>query len=397
MKKILFIPTYTYLSSPIFTRLLSVLDEFKTIYLDIEDQFDSQYTSEKFKGLFDKSITLHLSKKFAFLGFFGKIIDTVIFKQHLIHLIAKEAPDIILTTSDMTLSIRIIKQSYPQIPIVIIQPALIQPALSLSRKEQFKHNIKYFFFNKLLKTPIVRRQRIYGLEYEDTYLLVWGKYFKNMLRREKNVYIIGDITLDNYPIRRQRSLKKEYLKRYGLSEDCPIILICTGAFKGLIDKNIERELYTNYIEWIQDRHDLFFMVKPHPREKNNLLTAFIAEKKPKNAQISEELLPKSFQYIDIHVSSFSRTSIEALASRIPTISFNPNNQVQLNNFFSRVLDITVSNIVELNGRVDIYLNDQKIFFIHKEKDIENLLYRLDGNAAMRAKRVIKQEILGEKR
>ena len=73
MKKILFIPTYTYLSSPIFSNLLEKLNEYENIYLDVEEQFDSEKTSREFKDKFTQVIKIESigDKK----SFFSKIIN----------------------------------------------------------------------------------------------------------------------------------------------------------------------------------------------------------------------------------------------------------------------------------------------------------------------------------
>ena len=128
-------------------------------------------------------------------------------------------------------------------------------------------------------------------------------------------------------------LKEEILIGYNFNLNSKIVAICTGAFAGIASKEIVDKLYEMYLDLILRKKDIFFILKPHPRENRNKLTSFIEEMNPKNALITDRHLHEIFSYIDIHISSFSRTALEALASNIPILSVNPNNKIELEDFF----------------------------------------------------------------
>ena len=389
MKKILFIPTYTYLSSPIFTNLLPALKEYETIYLDVEDQYHCEKSSDQFKNQFSRSIHLHMNaENITFVAKIMKFFKMVRYKSRLEKLIKEEAPSAIVTTGDLTVSTRILKTYFSDIPLVVIQPALFA-VKGISRK--YSQQIIYNVFNKILRMPIMRKQNYFGQEYKDIILLVWGKHFEKMLPNNKNIHIVGDISFDTFPIEKSIKEKKIFLAKYGYKETTNVIVICTTV-ENIAEKSIVDNIYDVYKNLIITRQDLFFIIKPHPRNDTKELRDIFISLRVDNCVVVNTNLHELFKYTDVHISSFSRTAIEAVASNIPVIAVNPDNEIHLPDFLNNELNEKVTNFQEMHDKIDDILNNKDDYLALGEQYIENKLYKLDGNAAQRAADIIKREI-----
>jgi len=389
MKKIIFIPTYIYLSTPILEKLVDKFKNYETIYLDTEDEYNNNKNSQEFRKKFTKVIDF--SHYFSYENNLIKLIKMIKLQYKIKKFLEEEKPSVIITTSDLSFSVRIIKKFFPDIKIIIVQSALFTNNTFPISKFQ---KIKYFIFNKICNLPIVQRQNHFANEYRDTYILLWGEYFKKFLSEEhqkEKIKIIGDITLDKFPIDKNNKLKKEILVKNNFSLNSNIITVCTGAYGNLVSKKLLNNLYEIYFEIIERCNDTFFIIKPHPREKNNILINKVSNFK--NVIISNENLYEIFQYTDIHISSFSRTALEALASNIPIVTINPNNQIGLEDFFNNELDEKAINLEEAIEKIDNILVKKGDFFNLREKYIKKMFYKLDGSANKRAVEEIEKILL----
>jgi hypothetical protein len=389
MKKILFIPTYTYLSSPIFTHLLPELKEFETLYLDVEDQYHCEKTSVEFKNQFNKLITLSMdTKNKTFIDNIIKFFKMLDYQNRLRKYISFESPSAIVTTSDLTFSVRIIKKYFPNIPIFVIQPALFS---NRGISSTFFHTIASFF-TKVIHVPLVSRQNFFGQEFDNIFLLLWGEYFQNMLPNNKNIHIVGDITFDDFPIKKDYEAKKEFLEEVGYPLDSKIITICTSVLENFTGKETINSLYDIYKNLIVKRKDLFFIIKPHPRNNTKELRDIFESLQVENCIVLNTDLHELFKYTDIHISTFSRTAVEAIASNIPIVSVNPDNQIQLQDFLNNELKEKVTNSQEMYDKIDDIIKNRDDYLALGEQYIEDKLYKLDGKSAQRATDIIKREI-----
>ena len=390
MKKILFIPTYTYLSSPIFNNLLPKLKEFETIYLDIEDQYLCEKTSRQFKSKFSKFIDLSMNAdSTTFITKIVKFFKMVRYKNRLKKLIKEELPSVIITTADLTFSIRIIKVYFPSIPIFVIQSALF---VNKDIPRKTFQNISYTLFNKIMRIPVVSRQNYFGQEFDDVFLLLWGDFFHKMLPNNKNIHIVGDITFDNFPIEKDLEEKRRLLKGTKFCLDTKVIIICTSVLENFTTKEVINSLYEIYTDLIIKRKDLFFIIKPHPRNDTKELRDIFESLHVDNCIVLNANLHQMFKYTDIHISTFSRTAIEAIASNIPVISVNPDNEIHLLDVLNNELNEKVTNSQEMGYKIDDIIKNRDDYLALGKKYIEDKLYRLDGNAAQRATDIIKREM-----
>ena len=389
MKKILFIPTYTYLSSPVFTNLLPELKEYETIYLDVEDQYHSEKTSDQFKNQFSRFIRLPLNANSGtFMTKVMKFFKMLGYKNRLKEIIKSEVPSAIVSTGDLSFTIRIIKTYFPKIPVFIVQ-AGVSSNKGIPRR--YSQDFLYVLFNKILKIPFINKQNYFGNEYQDTFLLLWGKYFKNMIDNNSNIYIIGDISFDDFPIMKDAEEKKALVSKYHYSKIPHVVVICTTV-KKIAEKRIVDNLYEIYKNLIITRKDLFFIIKPHPRNNTKELRDVFELLQVDNCIVLNTNLHELFKYTDIHISSFSGTGLEAVASNIPIISVNPDTEINLQDFLNNELNEKVINSKEMYDKIDDIIKNRDDYLALGKRYIENKLYKLDGNAAQRAANIIKKEI-----
>jgi len=390
MKKILFIPTYTYLSSPIFNNLLPKLKEFETIYLDVEDQYQCEKTSSQFKSKFSKFIDFSMNAdSTTFIAKIVKFFKMIRYKNRLKELIKEELPSAIITTADLTFSIRIIKVYFPNIPVYVIQSALF---VNKDIPRKTFQNISYILFNKVMRIPVVSRQNYFGQEFDDVFLLLWGDFFHKMLPNNKNIHIIGDITFDNFPIEKDVEEKRRLIKGTKFDLDIKVIVICTSVLDNFTTKEVIDRLHKIYTDLITKRKDLFFIIKPHPRNDTKELRDIFESLQVDNCIVLNTNLHQMFKYTDVHISTFSRTAIEAVASNIPVISVNPDNEIHLQDVLNNELNEKVTDLQEMDSKIDDIIKNRNKYLALGKKYIEDKLYRLDGNAAQRATNIIKREM-----
>jgi hypothetical protein len=369
-----------------------MLQDYNSIYLDIEDQYMCAKTSMEFQSQFNEvsKITLD-SDAISFLSKIKKFFKINKFIKELIVFIKDIKPSIIITTSDMTLTIRVIKRYFPNILIIVIQSAGIT---NKNIPRRLIQKIEYIFFNKILQIPIISNQNYFGNECNDMIVLLWGEYFKNILVSHTNRYTIGNIVYDNFPIKKDTIKKEEILLDNNFDINSKIIVLCTTPLMaGLLKK--EYSIYINkiYTELIVNRPNIFFIIKPHPRNNTQELKDYFLSLDVNNVIIYDKGLHSLFAFTDIHISSFSITSLEAVASDIPIISINPNNEIPLQDFLNNELDEKVINLNELIEKVDKLLLDSSKFIKLKHKFVFKKLYKLDGEATQRAVDIITEKIL----
>lgn len=146
MKKILLIPTYYYLSNPLYISLKEVLDEnYSFTYFFSKDSTSLKsnllnISKLKIGSNFDKYVEIdaplpwvYNEQKFnirvRFInGFLKKVNYFFKLKRYVkqfINIINEDSPDYIVITSDLTISYRIIKRYFPEIKLIILQPCFL--------------------------------------------------------------------------------------------------------------------------------------------------------------------------------------------------------------------------------------------------------------------------------
>ncbi|MDY0328455.1 MAG: hypothetical protein RBR07_09425 [Arcobacteraceae bacterium] len=387
MKKILLIPTYYYLSNPIYKSMKEILsdDDFEFIYFFNKDTCSIEanlknISSKKIGKYFDNYVELDytpiwverlnkdiikekksiaddvnanhfIENKNSKIGklFFicNKLINMVFdisrrivrriktfynlyisfnnYSQAMRKVIKSINPDFIVLTSDMTLSYRIIKRYFPKIKVLILQPCF----LDFRDKKPRKLSISGKIANIVLNKTLYPSQAYFGLESKNDKLLLFeDKFAEFYMGKRKNIYKIFNpfFTQLNQQIldKDKSTITKMLYEGKNIDNSKPIVVMFIMDYT--LSHGLDIQQYTEkaYIEIIQKYSNEFtFILKNHPR---------IGIKDfERNFTMYENVifLYEQISYEDllaigdINISINSNASLESLVCGMTTINFLP--------------------------------------------------------------------------
>ncbi len=395
--KILFIPDAHYLSDPIYTRLAAnKIEKFNYYYFLTNFPMNFVQRNEDIKvdqKQFDKiHIQNNPNKDFFFniiykANLIYKIKNIIKFiklykfyRKDVYHTLNEYSPSIIIVTTDMLLINRdIYKWAFSKnIPFIVYQSAFLE-----SPHYNFTANLKNFLyricFNRLLNIPLGRYNNLYGNEFKDSYLFLWGEYFKKDYSGKKaddkikyvgNPYyeevIAGSKDIIN---RIKNSLPKENLN----------ILICTNDLTGFLTKEEIEKIFVIYQKAIIENPNHHFIFKIHPGESEQKYESLFNKEKVKNYSVeTKQTMTQLLGYAHIQVSIGSLTSFEAILSGIPIIIIN-SKLLKIADHFNNELDEKVYNYDEFNEKIRL-MNSASFYksFLLKRKDYIDKFMKLDS-------------------
>lgn len=287
-------------------------------------------------------------------------------------------PDAIITTSDMGGLVTRLCNEWAvkhNRPFFIMQPSFLEVAPE-TRKEKISRVAVYLLFNKLLKTPIGRRQHYYGCERKTNYNLVWSREFSNKMKYLSNIFAVGNPLLDKFANQKVRVDVKE-----------PIVLICTQPYSKLMDMGIltreqAREMYRMLWEIISQNPDIHFIIKVHPSEdiKTYSMVIFGSQIGANYSITQTASIPDLLKVADVQVSMASYTSFEAVVAGVPIIILHP----EFMSFFNQFAHIgqTASSVGSFNAKLKKVLRTTgRIVFAAQRKEYLNKKLAHFGNSA----------------
>ena len=300
------------------------------------------------------------------------------YKKSLTNYLYKINPNLIITSSDMATSHRVMFSwcKRNKVPYIILQPSFIE---GIPQKYGLIKRAKHLVVNKVFGLPVYRKQSLYGNESQKSFLFIWGKYFINNPNR-KNMFILGNPAFD--ALFNNFNTKREIKKK---------ILICTESLD-FFGKEIFNKVNDIYLEAIKSKPDLTFYVKVHPREAIEKYETIFPKSKFPNVKVVKNIdLYELFNLCDIQLSVASFSSIEAAALGIPIIIVRPHNTMKILDHFRKEIDIRVTKEEEIVDALNFALSDEYWYqFLDKRKKyFEKLLYSTDGQSAKRVAEVIK--------
>jgi capsule polysaccharide export protein KpsC/LpsZ len=206
-----------------------------------------------------------------------------------------------------------------------MQPSFLEVAPE-TRKEKISRVAVYLLFNKLLKTPIGRRQHYYGCERKTNYNLLWSNAFSNQIKDMKNTFYVGNPLLDKFAT-----------KKVNIEVTNPFALICTQPYDKLVDMGILKshqalEMITMLTQIVIQNPDVYFYIKVHPSEDETKYEDLFEGIDTDNFQIRKDIpISELLKLVDVQVSMASYTSFEAVVAGVPIIIIHP----EFINFFDQ--------------------------------------------------------------
>jgi hypothetical protein len=247
-----------------------------------------------------------------------------IYIKKVIETVKKVSPDIIITSSDMTLSYRIIKKYFPNIELVVLQPCF----LDFREREVRKLNFSKKVANFILGGVLFPKQAYFGLEDTDNKLLLFEDKFTEFYKNKRtNTYrVYNPYFTELHQNISTIARKKNYLKNLNknINIEKPIVIIFIMDYSLIHGKEIQKYTETTYkkvIDYFKD--DFNFFIKDHPRYS---ATEFLEEVQSYERVfcLNDELTYDELLSIgDINISINSNASLESLITGMPTINFLP--------------------------------------------------------------------------
>jgi len=392
-QNIIFIPTYYYLSNPLFFSITEKISKYEKIYLNTKELWKynkGKIDRDEILKYFDKyyEIGQIFNQKYNKLSKLKKFIEMKKFIKNFKNILCELKPVAIITTSDMTFSWKICNQwaRKNNVPVIIIQPSFFD---FKKNNHNFKRRIKYLVFNKILDIPIFGRQDYIGNEDKNNYLFLWSEYFKQYYKNKSvydNIYITGNPTLDKYLTAYEKK-NDTYYKILNISPNKKIVVFCTQD----IDKMYGIDDFTVMIkllkEIIADNKEVYFVIKVHPREEIEKYNRALKEIDKKNCKIVKNVdLYKLYEITDVQISfASSYSSFEAIVLGIPIILINPKNKYEFIDYFNNEIELRASTSIELSSQIRKCLTEKYMseFKFKRSKYLKSRLTYLDGKCGER--------------
>jgi len=405
-KTIVFIPTYYYLSHPLFSRIVENFSDYEKVYFNTKDLVSWKYNKEGIKKnevlkWFDKyyEVNKELDSKNSNSNKLQIFLKHKKYISHIKNVLSEIKPAAIITTSDMSYSARICNQwaNRNSVPIIIIQPSFLNFGES-NYNYNLKHRIKYLLFNKILNIPLYRRQPLFGNENKNNYLFLWGDYFKKFYKNKEkynNIFLTGNPVFDRCNEVNKEN-KENIYKQFGFLKDRQIITICTENIDDIYSVDVFTRLIDIYKGAIINNEELFFVIKVHPRENIEKYNKAFKDLNKNNYKIIKDVnLYDLYKITDVQVSVMSYSSFEAVVLGIPIVLVNPDNKIKFFDFFNNEVELKANTAEELNECIQYALTDEyKEIFVKKRKDyLQSRLYALDGKSGERVVKRIEEIIM----
>ncbi len=380
-KRVLYIPTFYYLSHPCFFAISKCVDnKFQNIYFNMKEKMyagvnASGIKQEEIDEYFDESYDIdyqiieHGGKYKRFMKF---VWNFGTFRTKLENQLNMINPDAIITSADLGEYQRRVCNDWAEkndVPFIIIQPALFS---TIKFKYTLKERLYYLLFNKVLNIPLARRQPFFGKERAKNHLFLWGKYFKESYDGwgiEEHKHIVGCPTFNLIDKSNADDLG------FGIPQEKPTVLICSEPFNQF-DITINIELNEIYKRTIQENPDLFFVIKLHPRENIDDGSIMIYNDMDcDNYMIIEKTnLQELLKVADVQTSSMSSTSFTSMVYGMPVVQIDMHDKIDYFNITEEIA-LMAKTSKELGEQLRRCLTEEyrKEFKMKRKKFLEQKL------------------------
>ena len=402
-KKIVFIPTYYYLSNSLFFNIIEKISDYEKVYFNTKDPASRKYNKKgikkeeilKYFDIYcevDKGIGYKDNKNnrlqylFKFKNYVKKIQE----------ILDDIKPVIIITTASMSYSARASNQwaNKNNIPVIIIQPCFLDFE---NKTYSLRQQIKYLLFNKVLNIPLCRRQTYFGNEDKNNYLFLWSEYFKQYYKDRSiynNIYITGNPVFDKY----FTTYKKEndsYCKMLNIPSNKNIVVFCTQNIGSVLNEDNFAKIIELLKKTIIDNKECFFVIKVHPSEEIKKYNIVFKEIRQGNYKIIKDInLHALYKIADVQISFSSYSSFEAVVLGVPIILIDPDNKYKFIDDFDNEIELRASTSEELNNQLKKCLKEEykNEFKFKRKKYLKSRLTYLDGKCGERVANKIEEII-----
>lgn len=396
----MFIPTYDYLSNPLFFLIAPRLEPLNTVYLNtneitVYDEDREEKLKKEVLKYFDEYRGMYYPQT---KNRIGKFCGVIAFSRRYHGVLDELSPDAIVSSSDNSASAKFAKawaQKRP-VPFIVAQPSFFDSG-TCADLSSFEYRLKRLLLNRLLSIPLTRNQPLWGNEYPDNHLLLWGGYFKDLFRGlpiYDRITVTGNPVYDTYFTgKKYRDDKSGVLKGLGLPPGRKVVTICLEGMTPPEYRKAAETLNAIYRETAEKRGDLSFIIKVHPRvqleEHENIYRDLLEE----NVRVIKDMdLKTLYRATDVQVSSFSCSSFEAVMAGIPIVLVSPENNAAHDDLFQGKIELRAKDSGEFSACLDRALAEsyREEFVQKRARYLEEMIGGMDGRAGERMANAIRR-------
>lgn len=405
--RFLFVPSYYYLSYPIFYDLKEALKGNGNLYFLNLPEFSE---NDGINGLSEENIdniisipTVDLFILIDYLryGIIKKLLYSIkyfkavkIYKNRIWEFLDSFSPDVIITPGETLSTLQcLFWASKNAKPSAIIQPTFISYCNRKTAAYFFRH-LKYTLINnfaRLLSNTIVSSENVlFGTSFKNSHVLIFSKKlikyyaFNNHI----NVSLIPNLNFKKYlRIEIKISLHENLKKKTAL--------LCVHNFlllPHLMSMNYAEKLNSIYREIIIRNPDIYFLIKIHPRQPSDyeFYSEFFTKTHASNYSIIKDRdIVTLFEESFVHIATSSYTSFEAILCGIPTINILPE-ALPLNDFLDGEIEYIAINAEDCNVLIENCFSKSFIneFKTRRIKYIENNFCEFDNLETLNLSKII---------
>ncbi|MBN1901432.1 CDP-glycerol glycerophosphotransferase family protein [Candidatus Sumerlaeota bacterium] len=410
-RKLLFIPSYYYLTNPLYESILRKRPDWHTVYFDSQDprfyQLNKRNAQKKtIQAMFDEACEISIQDMLPYFSYYFMFVREDIppckkwdisrfpryweYQRRVFTALDRIKPDGIIQATDIAYSSKLVDSwaRKRKVNVFTIQPSFIDFVL-FRKRHSFKTKIKNVLKQYILRIPLDPIQFVYGNEYPRGWLFLWGEYFRDFYKGTPiydHIRITGNPVFDEVLKHAESGDHSPLRSALGIPPGKKVILICTQDLKRIIGNESSLLIQTLYLELVKNLPEHYFIVKVHPREEPEQYHRIFEKVPPGIIQIiQDKRLHELFPITDVQVSVSSYSSLEAVVFGVPIVLVNPSNRIRLFDYFNGEVELKATDSENLvrNVKKALSLDYRSIFLPKREKFLEKRLGFLDGECAAR--------------
>jgi len=328
--KLVFVPSSSYLSEPIYNALKEDIRPHKELLLyfnlpEINKQNKNRINHDSIIDLNDLEVMINyfsypITKKA--ITFFRFVLDLRKYKQRIYSWLDQENPDVILTTAETISTLICLDWARKKNKLgIVIQPSFI--SIDEFQNRKLKYDLQNLLFVSLSGCRINSANILFGTSFNENFVFYFSKSIDIYYEKIKHYrrILIPNIQFQNY-----YTFFKSFEQQY---REFGSILLCVQNFEKLpklVSCSDAKDINKVYIDIIKAFPENHFIVKIHPRQiedeefyKNLFLDNGLLNFK----FVTHEPLINLFKKSSLHISSGSYTILEAILSGVPSINIRP--------------------------------------------------------------------------
>lgn len=359
--EIVFFPSYTYASNAIYEYLSDLYKE-RICYVNLFDPTTHQTRVKQGEHSQGEELANYTEMDRAplwcresYLANRSRIVRFVILKlqmlfeyhlhlEHLSKTVARWEPRLFITTSDMTLTARIVSKLFPLVKMLVIQPNFVPTPQSVGNS--FWRNLRRSITNFIYRAPALPKQTEFGLELEGALLALWQEAaFEEYSKLRGNVYLVDNPVLK---ILKLNVNAKKKLRNFDHQTTITIFLDDFSSLQNVSFQNLLEVAICKLVKESEKKFDI--LLKIHPNiDPNRWLAWYLNSSFTERVSIIQQMNKIDlFSTTDIAVSTYSYAGYEAAEIGIPSYNFIPDMRVAAETSY-----LTHPNAVTVNNDADL--------------------------------------------